>query len=196
MISTTLLGVAFCSCDFALRCPIPGWVAVETGTRKPGGHGRFRSGVVRRDSCDRRARRERPRIQRPPHPPVDVARSTGVVANLSGNCDCIRCWVWAFGGISMSVEYLACYVSNEALSIDDLFVFLFTVSPFRGSAQQKVLLLGIVLALAARTGFIDSRRVMTPDAAGDDRHRRIELLGQAHQARGAVGPTRRRGYDR
>jgi hypothetical protein len=62
-------------------------------------------------------------------------------------------------------------------------------------AQQKVLLLGIVLALAARTGFIDSRRVMTPDAAGDDRHRRIELLGQAHQARGAVGPTRRRGYD-
>jgi hypothetical protein len=137
MISTTLLGVAFCSCDFALRCPVPGWVAVETGTRKRGGHGRFRSGVVRRDSCDRRARRERPRIQRPPHPTVDVARSTGVVANLSGNCDCIRCWVWAFGGISMSVEYFACYVSNEGLSVDNLFVFLFTVSPFRGSPSRK-----------------------------------------------------------
>jgi tellurite resistance protein TerC len=64
--------------------------------------------------------------------------------------------VWAFGGISMGVEYFACYVSNEALSIDNLFVFLFIVSSFAVPriAQQKVLLFGIVLALAARTGFI------------------------------------------
>ena len=64
--------------------------------------------------------------------------------------------VWAFGGISMSVEYFACYVSNEALSIDNLFIFLFIVSRFAVPriAQQKVLLFGIVLALAARTGFI------------------------------------------
>jgi tellurite resistance protein TerC len=64
--------------------------------------------------------------------------------------------VWAFGGISMSAEYFACYVSNEALSIDNLFVFLFIVSSFAVPriAQQKVLLFGIVLALAARTGFI------------------------------------------
>ena len=47
--------------------------------------------------------------------------------------------VWAFGGISMSVEYFACYVSNEALSIDNLFVFLFTVRSFAVPriAQQK-----------------------------------------------------------
>jgi tellurite resistance protein TerC len=64
--------------------------------------------------------------------------------------------VWVFGGISMSVEYFACYVSNEALSIDNLFVFLFIVSSFAVPriAQQKVLLFGIVFALAARTGFI------------------------------------------
>jgi tellurite resistance protein TerC len=64
--------------------------------------------------------------------------------------------VWAFGGTSMGVEYFACYVSNEALSIDNLFVFLFIVSSFAVPriAQQKVLLFGIVLALAARTGFI------------------------------------------
>jgi tellurite resistance protein TerC len=64
--------------------------------------------------------------------------------------------VWAFGGISMGVEYFACYVSNEALSIDNLFVFLFIVSSFAVPriAQQKVLLFGIVLALAVRTGFI------------------------------------------
>jgi tellurite resistance protein TerC len=64
--------------------------------------------------------------------------------------------VWAFGGTSMGVEYFACYLSNEALSIDNLFVFLFIVSSFAVPriAQQKVLLFGIVLALAARTGFI------------------------------------------
>lgn len=64
--------------------------------------------------------------------------------------------VWAFGGTSMGVQYFACYVSNEALSIDNLFVFLFIVSSFAVPriAQQKVLLFGILLALAARTGFI------------------------------------------
>jgi hypothetical protein len=40
-----------------------------------------------------------------------------------------------------------------------LFVYRVAVSRI---AQRKVLLLGIVLALAARTGFIDGRRVMTP----------------------------------
>ena len=56
----------------------------------------------------------------------------------------------------MSVEYFACYVSNEALSIDNLFVILYIVSSFAVPriAQQKVLLFGIVLALVARTGFI------------------------------------------
>jgi len=64
--------------------------------------------------------------------------------------------VWAFGGASRGIEYFACYVSNEALSIDNLFVFLFIVSSFAVPriAQQKVLLFGILLALAARTGFI------------------------------------------
>lgn len=64
--------------------------------------------------------------------------------------------VWLLGGISMGVQYFACYVSNEALSIDNLFVFLFIVSGFAVPriAQQKVLLFGILLALTARTGLI------------------------------------------
>jgi tellurite resistance protein TerC len=64
--------------------------------------------------------------------------------------------VWVFGGTAMSLEYFACYVSNEALSVDNLFIFLFIVSSFAVPriAQQKVLLFGIVFALAARTGFI------------------------------------------
>jgi tellurite resistance protein TerC len=64
--------------------------------------------------------------------------------------------IWAVDGISMSVEYFACYVSNSALSIDNLFVLLYIVgkSAVPRIAQQKVLLFGIVLALIARTGFI------------------------------------------
>jgi tellurite resistance protein TerC len=64
--------------------------------------------------------------------------------------------IGAVGGIPMSVEYFACYVSNEALSIDNLFVLLYIVGSFGVPriAQQKVLLFGIVLALIARAGFI------------------------------------------
>ncbi len=41
----------------------------------------------------------------------------------------------------MSVEYVACYVSNEALSADNLFVFLAILSSFAVPriAEQKVL---------------------------------------------------------
>jgi hypothetical protein len=196
MISTTLLGVAFCSCDFALLCPIPGWAAVETGTRKRGRHGRFRSGVVRRDRSDRRARRERLRIQRPPHPPVDVARSTGVVGNLSGNCDCIRCWGL---GLRRDIHERRIFrlLRQQRSPFNRQFVRLFVHrAQFRRSADRpaEVLLLGIVSALAARTGFIDGRRVMTPMllAMRASAHRATRTSAEAHHA---VGPTRRRGYD-
>jgi tellurite resistance protein TerC len=64
--------------------------------------------------------------------------------------------VWMFGGTTMGVEYFACYATNEALSVDNLFVFLFIIGSFAVPriAQQKVLLFGILLALVARTGAI------------------------------------------
>src|SRR6202012_3872952 len=161
MISTTLLGVAFCSCDFALRCPIPGGVAVETGARKRGRHGRFPSGVARRDNCDCRARRERLRIQRPPHPPVDVARSTGVVGNLPCKCDCIRCWVWTSAGYPWASNISLAMSATKPFNRQFVRLFVYRVAVSR-IAQQKVLLLGSVLALATRTGSIGGRRVMTP----------------------------------
>jgi tellurite resistance protein TerC len=60
------------------------------------------------------------------------------------------------GGTTMGIEYFACYLSNEALSVDNLFVFLVIMASFGVPrvAQQKVLLFGIVFALIARTGFI------------------------------------------
>jgi tellurite resistance protein TerC len=64
--------------------------------------------------------------------------------------------VWILGGTTMGVEYFACYATNEALSVDNLFVFLFIIGSFAVPriAQQKVLLFGILLALVARTGAI------------------------------------------
>ncbi|MEU4570923.1 TerC family protein [Nonomuraea sp. ATR24] len=64
--------------------------------------------------------------------------------------------VWLFGGADMGAEYFAGYVTEKALSVDNLFVFLVIMSGFRvpRADQQKVLLFGITFALVARTGFI------------------------------------------
>jgi tellurite resistance protein TerC len=64
--------------------------------------------------------------------------------------------VLVFGGSDMGAEYFAGYVTEKALSVDNLFVFLVLMSSFRvpRADQQKVLLFGIVFSLVARTGFI------------------------------------------
>jgi tellurite resistance protein TerC len=64
--------------------------------------------------------------------------------------------VWVFGGSTMGTEYYAGYITEEALSVDNLFVFLIIMSSFRvpKADQQKVLLFGIVVSLIARTAFI------------------------------------------
>lgn len=64
--------------------------------------------------------------------------------------------VWMFGGSTMGTEYFAGYVTEKALSVDNLFVFLIIMASFRvpRKDQQKVLLFGIVFSLIARTGFI------------------------------------------
>ena len=58
---------------------------------------------------------------------------------------------WTFGG-----EYFAGYLTEKALSIDNLFVFLIVMSSFAVPKiyQQKVLMIGIVIALILRGVFI------------------------------------------
>jgi len=58
---------------------------------------------------------------------------------------------WTYGG-----EYFAGYLTEKALSIDNLFVFLLVMSAFAvpKAFQQKVLMIGIVIALILRGGFI------------------------------------------
>ncbi|WP_400159853.1 TerC family protein [Arthrobacter sp. BPSS-3] len=64
--------------------------------------------------------------------------------------------VLIFGGVDMGTEYFAGYVTEKALSVDNLFVFLIIMSSFRvpRADQQKALLFGIVFSLIARTAFI------------------------------------------
>jgi len=58
---------------------------------------------------------------------------------------------WNFGG-----EYFAGYVTEKALSIDNLFVFLIIMTGFAvpKAFQQKVLMIGIIIALVLRGIFI------------------------------------------
>ncbi|MEV8085546.1 TerC family protein [Pseudarthrobacter oxydans] len=64
--------------------------------------------------------------------------------------------VFAFGGPDMGKEYFAGYITEKALSVDNLFVFLIIIASFRvpHEDQQKVLLFGIMFSLIVRTGFI------------------------------------------
>ena len=64
--------------------------------------------------------------------------------------------VLVFGGPTPGGEYFAGYITEKALSVDNLFVFLIIMASFRvpREDQQKVLLFGIAFALIARTGFI------------------------------------------
>ncbi|MFE7506494.1 TerC family protein [Promicromonospora sp. NPDC057488] len=64
--------------------------------------------------------------------------------------------VLLLGGVAPGSEYFSGYITEKALSVDNLFVFLIIMTSFRvpREDQQKVLLFGITFSLAARTGFI------------------------------------------
>ncbi|MGJ9403356.1 TerC family protein [Arthrobacter sp. KK5.5] len=64
--------------------------------------------------------------------------------------------VLVVGGGTMGGEYFAGYITEKALSVDNLFVFLVIMASFKvpREDQQKVLLFGIVFALIMRTAFI------------------------------------------
>ncbi|ORC15764.1 transporter [Rothia nasimurium] len=59
-------------------------------------------------------------------------------------------------GTQYAAEYYGGYITEKALSVDNLFVFLIIMASFRvpREDQQKVLLFGIIFAMIARTVFI------------------------------------------
>ncbi|TQE44525.1 TerC family protein [Corynebacterium phoceense] len=64
--------------------------------------------------------------------------------------------VWIVWDHEHGMQYLTGYVTEKALSVDNLFVFALIMGAFKipRKYQQKVLLIGIVLALAFRLVFI------------------------------------------
>ncbi len=64
--------------------------------------------------------------------------------------------VLVLAGPTSGTEYFAGFLTEKALSVDNLFVFLVIMTSFRvpRADQQKVLLFGITLSLVIRTGFI------------------------------------------
>lgn len=64
--------------------------------------------------------------------------------------------VWYFAGHDFGIQYFTGYITEYSLSVDNLFVFMVIISAFAVPAihQQKVLLIGIALALVLRGIFI------------------------------------------
>ncbi|MEL7975103.1 TerC family protein [Isoptericola sp. F-RaC21] len=64
--------------------------------------------------------------------------------------------VWIVWGGTYGGEYFAGYITEKSLSVDNLFVFVLIMTSFRvpREFQQRVLLIGITIALVLRTVFI------------------------------------------
>ena len=65
-------------------------------------------------------------------------------------------WVWSDFGSQFGKEYFAAYIVEKSLSVDNLFVFLIILTNFAVPSiyHQRVLMVGIVLALFMRAIFI------------------------------------------
>ena len=66
----------------------------------------------------------------------------------------IAMWVWQ--GSDIGTQYFAAYLVEKSLSVDNLFVFIIILTQFAVPIElhQRVLLVGVVLALIMRTIFI------------------------------------------
>ncbi|MFE6614297.1 TerC family protein [Amycolatopsis sp. NPDC057786] len=64
--------------------------------------------------------------------------------------------VWVFAGHDFGVQFFTGYITEYSLSVDNLFIFMIIMTSFKVPAihQHRVLLIGILLALAMRSVFI------------------------------------------
>lgn len=65
-------------------------------------------------------------------------------------------WVWVFHGHQFALEFLAGWITEYSLSVDNLFIFMIIMTVFNVPKvyQQQALFVGIVLALVFRSAFI------------------------------------------
>ncbi len=92
---------------------------------------------------------------RSPHEP-SLSESARWSAGYVGVAIAFGLLVWLVWGGEYGGQYFAGYVTEKSLSVDNLFVFVLVMASFRvpRSTQQKVLLVGITVALALRTVLI------------------------------------------
>jgi len=65
-------------------------------------------------------------------------------------------WVWVAHGSQLGTEFFAAYLVEKSLSVDNLFVFVIILAQFAVPAvfHQRVLMVGVILALVLRAVFI------------------------------------------
>ena len=65
-------------------------------------------------------------------------------------------WVWSYFGSTYGTEFFAAYLVEYSLSIDNLFIFVIILAQFAVPSihHQRVLLIGVMLALVFRAVFI------------------------------------------
>lgn len=94
-------------------------------------------------------------VDRKPHP-VGIAEAARWVVFYLACAVAFGLGVWVFAGSEFAVEFAAGFLTEYSLSVDNLFVFVIIMAAFGVPAiqQHRVLLIGIVLALALRGLFI------------------------------------------
>ena len=65
-------------------------------------------------------------------------------------------WIWQKYGATSGTEYFAAYLVEKSLSVDNLFVFVIILAQFAvpGIYHQRILMIGVILALVLRGIFI------------------------------------------
>ncbi len=94
-------------------------------------------------------------IGRRPHEPT-MKESTGAVVFFVGTALIFGLGILYFSGAEYAGEFYAGWLTEYALSVDNLFIFIIIMSRFAvpRQLQQTVLLIGIILALVLRGVFI------------------------------------------
>ncbi|KXK59211.1 tellurium resistance protein TerC [Micromonospora rosaria] len=94
-------------------------------------------------------------IGRRPHEP-SIRESSTWTAVYIGLAILFGLGLWAVAGAGPAGEFFTGYVTEKSLSVDNLFVFVIIMSRFAVPRvyQQKVLMIGIILALVMRGAFI------------------------------------------
>ncbi len=94
-------------------------------------------------------------VDRKPHP-VTIREATRWVLFYVALAAAFGVGVWLLAGGTYAGEFFAGYLTEYSLSVDNLFVFMIIMATFTVPAahQHRVLLVGIVIALVLRGGFI------------------------------------------